>query len=160
MESPQVPAGDLHRLPNYQNQSLIPFTTTGLCVWVHAFSGADWETPVWTDPLPTIRVRFIPLNSSGPLRWANGAFVPEGRCDRSLARSAWNGPQSGTTNNSGLGLARPSHHTPTGRFSRWTFSQAFRARLRSCRPSGTRPTMTLIRRFPAPRPGAPVQPES
>jgi hypothetical protein len=34
-------------------------------VWVHAFSRVGQKAPVRTEPLPTIRVRFIRLNQRG-----------------------------------------------------------------------------------------------
>ena len=36
-----------------------------IIVWVHAFSRVGREAPVRTEPLPTIRVRFIRLNQRG-----------------------------------------------------------------------------------------------
>jgi hypothetical protein len=74
------------------------------------------------------------------------AFVPEGRCDRSLARSAWDSATQksrpvgygliragvctnsmiGVTNTSGMsGILRPIIPYPTGRFSRGTLPRHF-----------------------------------
>jgi hypothetical protein len=89
------------------------------------------------------------------------AFVPEGRCDRSLARSAWDSAtqksrpvgygliRAGLRTDSMVGVTKfeyaahffdekylwvscaRSYRTLRGRFSRWTLSQALRAKLLS-----------------------------
>jgi hypothetical protein len=118
------------------------------------------------------------------------AFVPEGQADSSLARSAWDNatPKSrpvgcgliragvlradsmiGVTKYQirrlktftlSVGLAAPDHTVPYGQFFRGTLSQALRAKLRSCCPSGTKyirpPRLCLSQRLwgfnPAPFP--------
>src|SRR5580692_10555152 len=72
------------------------------------------------------------------------AFVPEGRCDRSLARSAW-GSATQKSRPVGYGLIRAGVRTGTRSYRTLRddspggrFSQALRARLLSCCPSGTK----------------------
>jgi hypothetical protein len=61
------------------------------------------------------------------------AFVPEGQHDRSQARSAW---ASGHRENRPVGYGMIGH--TTGQFFWAGPVQALRAKLRSCRPSGTK----------------------
>jgi hypothetical protein len=57
MQRSEAPSGSLNRPINRSFRSPTPSF-----VWVHAFSKVGWKAPVRTEPLPTIRVRFIRLN--------------------------------------------------------------------------------------------------
>jgi hypothetical protein len=75
MQRPEDPSG--RPITEYRtiNEPLVPFTTAGSFVWVHAFSRVGRDAPVRTEPLPfrravaclgqAYRVRFIRLNERG-----------------------------------------------------------------------------------------------